>query len=214
MIKFIYADALDMFPKLKDTMFKDRAWQFKERLGWDVHVDENGHESDEYDRINPLYMIYELEDGTHGGSMRLLPTTADTMVNDHFLDLAGGVALRSPLIWECTRFCLTPNTNANGGQVGAALMLAGLEMSQRFAVENWVGVFDARMVLIYKRLGWCPEILGTSGTDKDAIAVGLWTVSDEAMDTIARKSGIPRATAEAWFDASFPVDQSFDAMVA
>ena len=214
MIKFVYADVLDMFPKLKDTMYKDRAWQFKERLGWDVTVDENGHEIDEYDRMNPLYMIYELEDGTHGGSMRLLPTTADTMINDHFVDLAGGVELRSPLIWECTRFCLTPNADANGGHVGAALMLAGLEMSQRFAVENWVGVFDARMVHIYKRLGWCPEVLGRSGTGKDAIAAGLWTVSEEAMDTIARKSGIARATAEAWFDASFPVDTHLESLVA
>ncbi|MBL4874778.1 MAG: autoinducer synthase, partial [Rhodobacteraceae bacterium] len=44
MIKYIYADQLDNFPILKDTMFKDRAGQFKIRHGWDVTVDENGYE--------------------------------------------------------------------------------------------------------------------------------------------------------------------------
>ncbi len=215
MIKFVYADALDAFPVLKDTMYKDRAWQFKERLGWDVSVDQNGHEMDEYDAKNPLYMIYELENGMHGGSMRLLPTTAETMVNDHFGNLTNGVNLTSPLIWECTRFCLSPNADTKTSAIaGAALMLAGLEMSHRFGVENWVGVFDTRMVTIYKRLGWCPEVLGTSGAGKDSISVGLWTVSEEAMDTISRKSNVTRASAEQWFDASFPVTLGQNAMVA
>ena len=65
MIKYIYADALDAFPTLKETMFKDRAEQFKSRLGWEVNVDENGYEIDEYDAMNPLYVIFEMPDGSH-----------------------------------------------------------------------------------------------------------------------------------------------------
>ena len=48
MINYVYADQLAQFPRLQDAMFKDRAAQFKDRLGWQVLVDENGWERDEY----------------------------------------------------------------------------------------------------------------------------------------------------------------------
>ena len=75
MIRYIYGHDLHLFPLLRDSMFRDRADQFKTRLGWAVTVDEAGFERDEYDAEDPLYVIWEEADGTHGGSMRLLPTT-------------------------------------------------------------------------------------------------------------------------------------------
>ena len=214
MIKYIYADALSAFPRLRESMFKDRTWQFKERLGWDVRVDDSGFEKDEYDEINPLYVIFELPDGSHGGSMRILPTTGQTMINDHFLDLTNGVEIASPLIWECTRFCLSPNAGKLAGKAASALMLAGCELGVRFGLESSVGVFDARMVHIYRRIGWAPEILGTAGEGKNAISVGLWAINEESKAQICAKSGISAAQAEAWFDASFPVAENIGAMVA
>jgi len=58
MLRYLYADQLDEFPQLRDTMFRDRADQFKTRLNWDVSVDENGFERDEFDDLNPLYVIW------------------------------------------------------------------------------------------------------------------------------------------------------------
>ena len=77
MLRYIYGDDLPNHPKLMDTMFTDRARQFGARLSWDISIDENGHERDVYDELNPLYVIWEA-DGRHGGSMRFLPTTAST----------------------------------------------------------------------------------------------------------------------------------------
>jgi len=87
LIRYIYADDLTVFPKLRHSMFVDRASQFKTRLNWEVAVDDTGYEMDEYDLLNPMYVIWQMPDGSHGGSMRLLPTVGKTMVNDHFLDL-------------------------------------------------------------------------------------------------------------------------------
>lgn len=81
MIHYLYADQLKTYPILRDTMFRDRALQFKQRLGWDVEADAAGKECDDYDALNPLYVIWENEAGNHGGSMRFLPTTGPTMVN-------------------------------------------------------------------------------------------------------------------------------------
>lgn len=78
--------------RLAAEMFRDRADQFKIRLNWEVNVDAHGFERDEYNDLNPLYVIWENADGTHVGSMRFLPTVGRVMVNDHFSHLLGGAA--------------------------------------------------------------------------------------------------------------------------
>lgn len=200
MIHYLYADQLATYPRLRDTMFRDRALQFKKRLGWDVEVDANGQECDDYDALNPLYVIWEKEDGTHGGSMRFLPTTGPTMVNDHFSDLSDGVKIESPLIWECTRFCLAPQAPSG---VAAALMLGGSEVGINFHLSHAVGVFDARMVRIYSRLGWGPIIMGTQGEGRDAISLGLWEYSREVRENMYKASGISPVQSAQWFNRAF-----------
>lgn len=200
MIRYIYGEDLHKFPRLAATMFQDRADQFKTRLGWAVEVDAQGYERDEYNALNPLYVIWENADGTHGGSMRLLPTTGQTMVNDHFIHLTDGVPIRSPFIWECTRFCLSRGAAAG---VAAALMLAGGEVMKQFDIEHYVGVFDARMVRIYGRIGSCPEILGSQGEGRDRISVGLWEFTPEAQAKVAQSAGITADMTRRWFELSF-----------
>lgn len=200
MLRYIYADQLNAFPKLRDTMFRDRADQFKDRLGWDVAVDQEGFEKDQYDALNPLYVIWELPDGTHGGSMRFLPTTGRTMVNEHFSHVIGGGAVVSPLIWESTRFCLKKGAPAH---VAAALMLSGLEVIRGLGIKHIVGVFDARMVRIYRMIGSSPDIMGTDGDGRDQISVGLWEFEPEAYAKVASKAGIRPEQSLAWFEAAF-----------
>ncbi|PZX18371.1 acyl homoserine lactone synthase [Palleronia aestuarii] len=203
MIRYLYADELGQHPLLSATMFRDRATQFRDRLNWDVTVDADGFERDQYDELGPLYVIWERPDGTHGGSMRFLPTTGRTMVNEHFLSLTDGARIQSPIIWECTRFCLAPGA---GSATSAALMLAGGEILRGFQLMNFVGVFDARMIRVYKMLGGEPEILGMSGTGPDAIGVGLWSFTETAETRLLRRAGLTAAQSRAWFTAAFETD--------
>ena len=145
MIRFITADNLAKFPVLQDSMFRDRADQFVRRLGWDVHVDQYGWEHDEYDMLNPLYVICESREGKHLGSMRFLPTTGRNMIEDHFSHLLNGGMIADPKIWECTRFCLGSDA---GPKTAGQLMAAGGEILRGFGLGGFAGVFDQRMVRI------------------------------------------------------------------
>ncbi|MFA3917133.1 acyl-homoserine-lactone synthase [Ruegeria hyattellae] len=200
MLRYLYADQLHQHSDLARSMFQDRADQFKTRLGWDVTVDENGEERDQYDALNPLYVIWENADGGHGGSMRFLPTTGPVMVNDVFGHLTGGVPICSPLIWECTRFCLSRDADS---RVAAALMLGGGEIMTGFGVRHFAGVFDARMVRIYKAIGSSPEILGSEGEGRDRISVGLWEFTEEARNKVATRAGISLDLSRLWFTRAF-----------
>ena len=200
MIRYIYSDQLSLHPVLADSMFKDRAEQFKHRLDWQVTVNDAGWEIDEYDTLHPLYVIWENAEGRHGGSVRIMPSSGRIMTNEHFLDLTGGVRIASPLIWECTRFCLAPDTSAG---VAAALLAAGIELGLRFGLEQAVGVIYSKTVPLYRRMGSEPDIIGSRGEGRDRISVGLWPISVEARAEISRRSGIPLSVIARWFDASF-----------
>ena len=195
MLRYLYATDLDRFPRLARSMFTDRAEQFSRRLGWEVRVNAVGEERDAYDGLNPLYVIWERPDGRHGGSMRFLPTTGRTMVNDHFAFLNDGRPIESPLIWECTRFCLAPGADR---RASAALALGAGELMDAFHLEHFVGVFDARMERIYRLMGLEPEVLGRRGTGREAIGAGLWSMHDDAFAPTLKRVGVTRATSRGW----------------
>ena len=199
MLRYIYGDHLHTNAKLQDSMFRDRATQFRDRLKWDVSVDAQGWERDEYDDLNPLYVIWENERGEHGGSMRFLPTSGRTMVNDHFSHLSD-TQVCSPLIWECTRFCLAPDAPS---RVAGALMLAGGELMRAFSLTHLLGVFDARMIRIYKMIGASPQVLGSTGTGREQISVGLWAYTEADRYKVLRRAGLSSEVSEAWFARSF-----------
>ncbi|MGG7644961.1 acyl-homoserine-lactone synthase [Rhodovulum sp. YNF3179] len=202
MLRYLRGSDLARYPKLRDGMFRDRARQFRDRLGWAVSVDAGGLERDGYDDLDPLYVIWQRHDGGHGGSMRFLPTDGPTMLDDHFAQLTGGRRIRSARVWECTRFCLAPGGRATP-QVPAALMLAGAEIGLIFGLTHAVGVFDARMVRIYRRLGWPPQIFGQEGRGAAAISAGLWPFSVAIRDRLAQRAGISRALSALWCARAF-----------
>ncbi len=204
MIRYLYASQLQNHPDLADTMFRDRTTQFVGRLKWDLKMDENGWERDPYDRMNPLYIILEQPDGRHGASMRVMPSLGRTMVNDHFRHLNHGVAIRAPFIWECTRFCLAPNAGTKARNWAGTLMLAGQELGLRFGLTRALGVYDRHMTRIYKGIGWEPRFIGSEGSGRDGICLGLWPFGTDIRATIAANAGLEPMTAAPWFDAAFP----------
>lgn len=185
----IYGKDLGQFPRLADQMLCDRASTFKERLGWDLATDEAGRETDEYDAMNPLYLILGDENGDHLGSTRLMPTTGRTMIADHFAHLTDGVEIESPLIWETTRLFIARRGEL-GRRAAAALMWAGCKFALQNGIAFFVGVAPAHMVKLYAAGGWKPEVIGeASGPDGDICAC-LWEVSEEVCEELAKRAGI------------------------
>ncbi len=187
MIHFIHGDNFGDMQLLRHSMFKDRAEQFFERLKWEVSVDPNGEECDEYDELNPLYVIVANSNGSHAGSMRFLPTINRTMVNEHFLHLTDGAEIRSPLIWECTRFCVSQHADRS---TAAKLMAAGGKVMIERNLEHFVGVFNQRMERIYRLIGSVPTVLGTSICGTEKTSVGLWKFDDMSYMRLLKKSGL------------------------
>ena len=193
MISFFHASQIEAHADLAAHMFRDRAAQFRDRMKWDVTVDDMGWETDQYDRLDPIYVVVHDRHGGHAGSMRFLPTTGRTMLAEIFPYLTGGRIIRDPHIWECTRFCLSPEA---GPGVAQMLLLASAEIGLGIGVRKSVGVFDTPMIRVYRRLGWSPEVLGRS----DGIAAGLWTFTEAVHAHLRAETGIPDGVLQDVFD--------------
>lgn len=122
------------------------------------------------------------------------------MVNDHFQPLLNGQSVNDPQIWECTRFCLRDGVPSH---VAAALMLAGGELMRSFGLTHLLGVFDARMIRIYRIIGASPQVLGSSGSGKDQISVGLWAYHPQDRVKVLHRAGLSSEISEHWFYRSF-----------
>lgn len=191
MFTLVYGDDLFDFQTLANEMYRDRRVQFHEAFGWNLSVDSLGREIDQYDLLNPLYIILKDENGHHVGSTRLMPTTGPTMIADHFSDLTGGVQIESPLIWEVTRFFVS-NRTANSRRNAAAIMWAGCQMGLKAGIEFYVGVTASSMVRVFKACGWPSEVIGERADPDGDISACLWEVNEEICETLRKRAGIEK----------------------
>ncbi len=198
MIRFYQGRDRAFFPSETNEMFQLRRRQFRERLNWDVTV-RDGWEIDEFDEMNPLYLVSVHEQtGAVAGCLRFLSTTGPTMMKnvfDAYFDEPFDI--ESPLMWECTRLAIEPTIATKwltpSGQCRATfeLMHGGLEVAMQAGVEQIVGIFDNAMLRVYRRVGWSPEIIAsTKKITKHPIHVGLWSVDEPSLASMRERSGI------------------------
>ncbi len=160
MITIVQGHDRPRYADLIDSMFQLRARIFSDRLGWDVCV-RDGRENDQFDELDPLYLLSVTDDNRVVGCARLLQSTGPTMLSDVFDKLLPeGQTIRSPIIWESTRFCVdTADPGLRSGnalaRITGELMAAEIEVGLKAGLSHIVTVVDVRMERILKR-GGCP----------------------------------------------------------
>jgi N-acyl-L-homoserine lactone synthetase len=196
MIRLIQGANAAAHPKEIDSMFRARAAVFHDRLGWSVSV-QNSLEIDKYDALNPLYLVCIDDQGIPKGSLRLLPTTGPNMLGECFGSyFDDSVDLSSSTIWECTRFCIHPNTRKEVSATGAMrttweLMLGICEVGLLAGLTQIQGVYGESMIGVYRRTRWSPvPIARTERLGPLPVYVGLWDVNEEILNRMRRVSGI------------------------
>jgi acyl homoserine lactone synthase len=172
-----------------EEMFRARAKVFHQRLGWAVNVVE-GLEIDTYDdSADPVYLLTQNLDGRFTGSLRLLPTTGDTMLRNEFKNMFDNcVDVSSPLAWECTRFCVHPSADKVDRRTASIELLDGLcKLALRSGIEQIVGVYGSEMIPVYRRIGWSPDPFASSRPEFGNLYVGIWTVSEAISKLLGEK---------------------------
>ncbi|HXF55300.1 MAG TPA: acyl-homoserine-lactone synthase [Hyphomicrobiaceae bacterium] len=196
MMVLIQGSEADKHSQLIDAMHRLRAKVFGDRLGWAVTV-VDGRERDKFDDLNPLYALSLDAADRVVGTFRLLQTTGPTMLGEVFSAcLPPGLVIRSPIIWESTRFCVDTELARERGERGlsevtAELLSSLLEIGLYAGLSHIVTVIDVRMERILRRAG-CPiERLAEPVKigDVPTLAI-LMECSDETVAHLHQRNGL------------------------
>lgn len=135
------------------SMYRFRHDVFHDRLGWDV-VSDNGMEHDEFDELDPVYVLAK-RDLEVRGCCRLLPTTGPYMLKDTFPQLLHGqTAPQRDDVWELSRFAIT-TLGYEGEMQGFGFNGTPVEIMQmlyRFAKANGIKQYLAVTTVAIERL--------------------------------------------------------------
>lgn len=197
----IVIDALnkDRFADLLDDMYQLRARVFGDRLGWEVDIID-GREIDQFDRLDPAYVIGLDDEGHVVSCVRALQTTGPHMLSDVFQAILDGEPpLRSATLWESTRFCVDTQRLCRDGNTMKAvslatceLMIGSLEFARRSGIADIITVIDPVIDRVLKRSNNAPyDYVGsTKQMGKVPAMAALLDCSEERITRVRDFAGI------------------------
>ena len=186
------------YSRLLDEMFALRARVFGQRLAWEVDIID-GKEIDQFDALDPAYVIGLNDDGHVVSCVRALQTTGPHMLSDVFHDILDGEPpLRSATLWESTRFCVDTDILDRGKSRNSVsyatceLMAASLEYAKNSGISDIVTVIDPVMNRVLKRSDCAPYgyVGSTKPMGKVSAMAALLDCSDERIGKIRAFAGI------------------------
>lgn len=187
-----------LFQPVLDDMFRLRARVFAGRLGWDVNI-ENDMEIDQFDHMDPGYIIGVDDDMNVISCARVLQTTGPHMLSDVFdAILCGQAPVRSPNIWESTRFCVDTQrlkgteSKHTVSTATCELMLGILEYAQENGITDIITVIDPVMDRVLKRSNNAPHgyVGETVPMGKVKALAALLDCTDERIANVREFAGI------------------------
>ncbi len=196
----IIVDGLNrhLFKGVVDEMFELRARVFGGRLGWDVNI-VDGKEIDDFDHLDPAYVIGLDDDGNVVAAVRALQTTGPHMLADVFCSILDGQPpIRSATMWESTRFCVDTQRLTRGKEKNSVsyatceLMIGSLEYARSAGIQDIVTVIDPVMDRVLKRSDNAPyDYVGkTVPMGKVPALAALLDCSEERISRVREFSGI------------------------
>jgi acyl homoserine lactone synthase len=196
MMYLIERNRFGEFARELAAMHRLRHRVFKERLGWEVTVS-GDMEIDEYDSLEPVYLLYSSGGGRIEGCVRLLPTTGPNMLRNSFPALLGpNSPPESPRIWESSRFSLDIEPDRQPTQGGLSpstfeLFAGMVEFGLARGLSDIVTVTDVRMERIARRAGWPVRRIHDAQRIGSTLAVaGFLEVSEAALARLRALGGL------------------------
>ncbi len=143
------------------NMHRDRKRIFVDLLKWDVPVINGEFEIDQFDNASAVYLICADDDGSHRGSLRLLPTNRPHILGTLFPELCEGPVPAGPNIYEITRCCFSPRIRASERlRVRNQLATAAVEFALFNGIDAFTCVADGGWYSQILSMGWMCEPLG------------------------------------------------------
>lgn len=179
-------------------MHRLRKRVFKDRMGWEVSIDTNGLEVDQFDLPETIYVLALDNDRRVIGNWRLLPTIGPTMIRDIWPKFLDSIYMPSdPCVWEASRFAVD---SLKGGceeglyqvhQATQELFCGVTELCLLCGIKQIFAMYDERIAKILKRIDCEPFAVSTRLKVADTMAeVGAFATDQSMLSRLRAATGI------------------------
>lgn len=178
-----------------DSMFRFRYQVFYSKLGWEVSTRDE-LEKDEYDELNPYYLI-SIDKGRTNGCWRLLPTCGKYMIQDTFPELLRGESTPAkPNVWELSRFAVSAADGNNSqialNQVTFRMMGELIDFADAHNISHYVTAMSVAVERLMKKAGVPMKRFGDGKASRvgKTLSVASWIpVTDELRHVVGVANG-------------------------
>lgn len=183
--RHLYEPLFDEYFRLRyDVYVKERGWKALDRR--------DGREIDQFDTAAATY-LFALEGRRLVGGIRIVPTTAPTLMSEVFPQLALHGPIRRPDVYELTRIFIIKERRGEQAapRVEHLILCAVMEYGLAQGLSQYTVVMDAWWIRRLQENGWRITPLGLPVEIDGAMTVGVTAdVTHAAVAEIRLKRGI------------------------
>lgn len=202
MIKLVAGSHRADFPREIAQMHEIRKRTFHDRLHWRVTTLRDW-DIDEFDALNPLYLLSVDDNNNVRGSLRLLPTTGPNMLADVFPELLDdGMRIESATVWESSRFSVEQEAASERSdnllnRTTGELLTGIVEVGLLAGLTEVVSIYDAMFARILRRANCAAELIGKPARLGDIMGyAALFEISDRMLTNLRTAAGIAEPVLE------------------
>lgn len=179
-------------------MHRLRSRVFKDTLKWDVAVNNEGLEVDQFDIPETIYLLALNKDRRVVGSWRLLATTGPTMIRQIWPEYLKSLPMPANNdVWEVSRFAIDspaedPEEKARQVQSAIGEMFCALtELCLMARIKEIYTLYDERIAKVIQRINCAPcrtsDQIPIGGV---SCQVGAFRTNEEMLATLQQATGI------------------------
>jgi acyl homoserine lactone synthase len=161
--------------ELRDALLRYRYDVFVRHLGWKLPLSDPGHETDEFDGPDTVYLIDRDAQRQVRGCARLLPTIRPYLLAKHFGHLLAGATPHSHEVWELSRLAVGQTSEAASSIDKSTslkgLLNAALNFAKNQGARSLIGVTFPALTRRFAKLGACVEQTGFEEHDSEGHAI-------------------------------------------
>lgn len=186
MIRLFQANEPDLEDHVR-SMHRFRAQLFGDELGWDVIVDSDLCERDEFDRVDTVYCTVSTVDGEIIGCCRLVDCKMPYMIKEKWNYLL--LSIENPSLktsWELSRFgVLSRNLDImarlkHGQSVATQLFYGVVRFCSIVGINDIYALHSDSVERAARKLGCCPAATSSfMMIGKDRCRVGRYAIDEE-----------------------------------
>lgn len=179
-------------------MHKVRKLIFKDRMGWDVDLTQEGLEVDNYDLPETVYIIARDNLNRVAGVWRILPSSCPSMIRDIWPDFLNSFDMPiNDSAWEASRFGVqayhdNPKDNIRSvSKITSELIVALLKVCVITGIESIYTMYNLQIARSVRKVGFFAEETSKEILIEDKPSVvGRVRTDAEALVRVQEKTGI------------------------